>query len=160
MSGRSAITEPGDGVMTVPPVLQPVTEIFSPLNSVQIPESPSSDTFLISGEQITNGASVVQQLNFSFFKAGRWDLHLFHTTTFLGTQNTASAFSVFLQHSGEGLVALSRYAFISTPAVRNFAQDFSFLFLDDNWRLFLQTDTTVALDAAVNFCSVYARRVF
>lgn len=159
MSGRSAIVEPGDGEMTVPPVLQPVLDIFSPLVNLQNPPLLSQDTWIDFNQHTAVGAQLVQVTNFTTLAAGRWDIQLIHAFNFIGSTSAGNSGSVSLNDPGSGVETITNFNFV------NFNQNvitvfLPFLFTRPGWFFTHTTSPTVIGDMCTNTLTIYARRIF
>ena len=161
MSGRSAIIEDGDGEMTVPPVLTPVTEIFSPLSNLLAIPSPSQDTWLLNsflgGQDVTGP----QSANFPSFAKGRWDIEVTLTVQFEGARNINSQVSLGINDPfvstqnvlSCGMVGVVGVQYFTTRLLR-------MLFITDGWLFVHSTPALVLGDKLTSAANVYARRVF
>jgi len=160
MSGRSAIVEPGDGEITVPPVLQPVMEIFSPLPNVLLPPSLSNDTYLISSIQSSVGLGAGGLVNFNTMKAGRWDFDITNQYVFSGTNNIAVTSALNLVDPDGNVAPLITFVNTTYLGVRSIQQPLRFLFPRDGF-FFQQTfGATIAGDVSYILTNAYARRIF
>ena len=164
MSGRSAIIEEGDGEMTVPPVLTPVTEIFSPLSTLQSVPQLSQDTWFLNNVLQGAGATPLQSSNFPTFSKGRWDIDLTFTMQFSGTININSAASIgFLDPFGSTQNIIS-FAFLvagaSGGSQLTASKTLRMLFVTDGWLINHSTPPLIVGDSMYTSANVYARRVF
>jgi len=165
MSGRSAIVEPGDGEMTVPPVLQPTLDIFSPLLAPGVlTVGPANDTWMTGLDTVIAGVNAADFFrNYVTFKAGRWELNIDFQFLFHGSANynNDSGFDLvdplgnFAQlfsftHASTAASPVTQYRHITLP----------FLFLTDGWFLRTRAGITIAGDNLTIKSNVYARRIF
>jgi len=159
MSGRSAIIDPGDGELTVPPVLQPVTDIFSPMLNLNAAPALAQDTWLFSSSINIVGVVGAQSFQFPTMPAGRWDFDIVHNFRFTGTTAIINASNITLADPASVSSEISRTSMI-TGAQTFSSYKRSMLFVKDGWRFTHAVDAGVAGDSANSFVSIYARRVF
>ena len=153
--------EPGDGEMTVPPVLTPVTEIFSPIENLLTVPLLSQDTWLLNSVLQGAGVSAAQSANFPTFASGRWDLDLTMTIQFSGTSNINSQAQLGLNDPLVSTQNIFNAAMIAGGAGGLvFHQTLRMLFLVDGWRFVHSTPALVLGDVMFTAVTVYARRVF
>jgi len=159
MSGRSAIVEPGDGEMTVPPVMQPVLDIFSPVRNLLSIPSPSNDSWIFSSTLLAVGAAGVQTQNFPTFAAGRWDIDISLIIRFVGTTTVNSSAAIILNDGQGNVMNVMDFKFFGggSPML---ARTFPMLFINSGWFFSHSTDATVAGDFLASQASIYARRIF
>ena len=159
MSGRSAIVEDGDGEMTIPSVLQPVTEIFSPiLNLLSVPLL-SNDTWFTNSVLQGSGITAVQTTPFPTFSSGRWSVEINFVVHFAGTSNINSQnlFSLVDPNgSVQNIFEIWNFNFNSLTCHGKY----EFLFNRDGWFFQHSTAALVLGDIVGSHASVYARRIF
>lgn len=160
MSGRSAIVEPGDGEMTVPPVLQPVLDIFSPVANLSPNTGPMQDTFMFDSRLTVIGLDVARTESFPTLAAGRWDVQIQHTSLLSVTTNLASANSVFIFDPDGGSYAVSRFNLSSGPNKNSVGITIPLLTTRNGWFFQNSRGATVALDECTSNVWFYARRIF
>jgi len=159
MSGRSAIVEPGDGELTIPPVLQPVTEVFSPLINLRIPPALGEDTQMMFEAFVATGIAAQQRTDFPTFAAGRWNITFIRGFRFTGTANLSSAGSISLLDPDGLLRRIDDFRF-SSGFVATTNYTLPLLFTRPGWSITHILDATVAGDSVFDSICFYARRVF
>jgi len=161
MSGRSAIIEPGDGEMTVPPVLQPTLEIFSPL---LIPSGatsgPMADTWMTGLDALSVGPQVELYRNFVTFSAGRWDVEIDASFNHTGTTNALRKSGVDLVDNVGNVAAIFNSYHFNSVIEKSRHIRLPFLFLQNGWFLRTRTGINIAGDITALDVNVYARRIF
>ena len=164
MSGRSAIVEDGDGEMTVPPVLMPVTEIFSPLLNLQSIPLLSQDTWFSNSVLQGAGLTPVQSVNFPTFTKGRWDLDITFTMQFSGTINVNSSAAIAFFDPFVSVQNIISFACIVAAASGGSqltaSRTLRMLFVNDGWLINHSIPALVLGDVMYTSANVYARRVF
>ena len=160
MSGRSAIVEEGDGEITVPPVLQPVLDIFSPLANLSPNTGPMQDSFMFDSRLTVTGADVARTESFPTLAAGRWDVQIHHTCFLSVTSNLASANSVFLFDPDGGSYALSRFNLMVGLNKQISRLTVPLLLTRNGWFFQNSRGVTIAADESVSNVWFYARRIF
>lgn len=162
MSGRSAIVEPGDGELTIPPVLQPTTSIFSPSRSVLNVAYPNAnhDTHFSFQNQSIDGVTPAQSSAFTAFAAGRWDIQLTHAFVFSGVIANTLRSVIELVDPDAGVIQISQFQHrgIGGIVVNNIS--LPVLFTRSGWYFNGRMDAGVAGDFGFSNCTIYARRIF
>lgn len=163
MSGRSAIIEPGDGEMTVPPVLQPTLDIFSPLLvPAGATAGPMDDTWMNAINTIISGVNAADfNQSFVTFAAGRWDIFINFHFTFTGTSNQNNDSGLDLVDDLGNVCAIINFPHFGS-AIRSSDRSITlpFLFTRPGWFLRTRAGIMIALDTLNITCTVYARRIF
>ena len=160
MSGRSAIVETGDGELTIPPVLQPVTEIFSPIISLSIVPPLSQDTWLSNINLSAIGATAAQTGALPTFASGRWDLDISFCCTFSGTSDFNKSASVLLSDPDGNNISIFNRPYSNAGPTFGQSLTMRLLFNRPGWYVSVSTSAILALESTNAFVSVYARRVF
>lgn len=152
--------EPGDGEMTIPPVLQPVTEIFSPIKTMLAVPPLMEDTWALTSIIAANGALANQTFLFPTFAKGRWDIDVSLTVQFSsGVSYPFSEIGLRLSDpSGnqQSMMAFAAYSFVSVSVVKTLRMHF----LESGWQFIHVSAATLVNEQLTSFASVYARRVF
>lgn len=160
MSGRSAIVESGDGEMTIPPVMQPVLDIFSPLSNLSPVTGPVQDSFMFDSRLTRTGAGVAQNESMPTLASGRWNCQIQHTSGMSGATVLANACNCYLVDPDGGTYAMSRFNFLSWGSTRVTTFTIPLLTLRPGWFFQNALDATVAGDVAFSNVILYARRTF
>jgi len=164
MSGRSAIVEPGDGEMTVPPVMQPTLDIFSPLLAPGVlTVGPANDTWINGLDTVIAGVNAADFFrNYVTFSAGRWDVEIDFEFGFVGTTNHNNDSGFDLVDPNTNFAQLFSFTHMSTTVgvSRNRHYTVPFLFLNDGWFLRTRAGIMIAGDNLTIKSNVYARRIF
>lgn len=159
MSGRSATVEPGDGEMTVPPVLQPVLDIFSPIVNLMNPPALVQDTWFDFALLTASGAQVAQVQNFATLAAGRWEITITHSFRFTGTSLPGNGGYISLNDPDAGAELISSFQFI-TGMNGDRVLELPILLTRPGWFLSQTLSATQIGDFSANSVSVHARRIF
>ena len=163
MSGRSAIVEEGDGEMTIPPVLQPVISIFSPVLNLNIVPALAADTWFLSNVLQGTGVTAAQLTNFPTMPSGRWDLDVTLSMAMVGNTNINSTSALQLFDPVGGVQAIFQFGYLGAiggPLAQSRTMTLPFLFSTGGWFLRHATSALIAGDSMLSQATVYARRIF
>lgn len=157
MSGRSSEVQDGDSAMTLPPVMQPVLEMFSPIAKFGSIPSPAEDTFMdyILVQQI--GAQIATSFSSNTMKAGRWNVTLNVGFQFAGTQS-ANLSGIVIIDDVATVRSVSRFQ--HQPGQLTQTVEFPILLLKDGFFFQATAAATVALDLLLIGAMIHARRIF
>lgn len=158
---RGAIIEPGDGELIVSPLVQPVTELASPI--VRCFPAPIAQTQLFDDSYVqyasafVNGAGAGTIIDFLIMSRGKWSFDLTFVSQFTGASNSSVSY-LFLQDPAGNITRIFQGASVNGTAVALQGR-FDFTFQDDNFQFRLANGATAINDVISTFASVNARRV-
>lgn len=150
----------GDGEVTLPPVLQPILFLPSPLSSLTVPADSGGDTFMKETNWSATGAQASVVSGFPLLTAGLWWVKITWSHTFSGTTNLAKQdFIDLVDSSGTSarLASLSHNGGLGLDPIV-VSLDYWFSFRDAN-RIRITLDDTIAGDILVNRVNLYAMRM-
>lgn len=163
---RGAIMEPGDGELIISPLVQPVMELTSPIDTVygvaSIAPSPLDDSAHKSERVAIVGASPGSVTTIFSFAKGMWALDI----AFDAQWNPAAASNAVGNNTGvrltdPGLNISSIFEIahmVGTQAVHQWGK-YLFTFQRDNFTLSLVAGATLLGDILYAQCSCNARRI-
>jgi hypothetical protein len=160
-STRGAIVEPGDGELEVPPVVQPIIELSSPVDKVVTlaPSTAVQDSFFTA--QVVNRIGVQAALTtvITTLSRGAWAFDLGAHAGFIGTSNLALGTFDELQLVDPDGAAQPIFHFPRlTGQFMSWAHTLRVVFQRDGWNLNVTTGATVAADNLCVAVSVNARK--
>jgi len=169
-----AITEQGDGELVIPPYVQPIIELSSPINRIATPSAPligrQTDSFFVDARTFTAGVTVQAATTLATMSRGSWVLEVFTSLQLTGStaQNAGDGTGqsgLFLQDPDgnlSGLIAFNNM--LGGVAAQMFwdamERTLHFIFQRDDFLLLQYTGATAGADARLAIASsINARRI-
>ena len=153
-----AIMEQGDGELLLPPVLQPVATIGSPLfglAAVPVPLRQSNHNWF---HQLVSGVAGAVTDDTATLGAGIWDINLHWTWRFTGTNDITKQAQIVLVDPDGNIDEFFAQAFITGAQVIG-RRRFTLSLSRDNWIIRTTHAATIAGDVADLHVSILSNKL-
>lgn len=147
-----------DGEVTLPPIIQPIALISSPLRSNVSSTGVQRNSFFRQIELNAAGAASSLTASFPSLDSGVWDLNIIFTGAFTGTTDVAAQSGLLLQDPATITSSMFEMVHINGNTV-SLVLSTTVSFADPGWVFIVSRVATVALDAVHISVSLLAKKI-